>query len=102
MMLRKEGRKEVLGYGAVLDIRCNRLPVGIAVERVVLTAPCSTTHHSDMHQRYIELPISEVKNGCEVAFKVVNEEPVLPRGLYMLWLVTNSGAPSQATWVVVR
>lgn len=69
--------------------------------RVVLTAPCSVTHHSDMHQRYVEMT-TLVQNGNEVQFHTPLSEPEAPRGIYLLWLVTTSGAVSEAEWVVLR
>lgn len=71
------------------------------MEKVVLTASCSTTHHSDMHQRYVELKTT-VNNGNEVQFDAPDIEPQAPRGLYMMWLVTNTRAPSVAMWVLLR
>jgi hypothetical protein len=77
------------------------LPLGVAVERVVLTAPGSVTHHSDMHQRYVELKV-QVNNGNEVQLDITDVEAMAPRGLYMMWLVTNTGVPSNAMWVLLR
>jgi hypothetical protein len=91
----------VLSYAQRFSIHCDRLPVGVAVDKVVLTSPCSITHHSDMHQRYFEMKTS-VNNGNEVEFDTPDNDKMAPRGLYMLWLVTNSGAPSRADWVVLR
>jgi hypothetical protein len=91
----------ILNYGSEYEIRCDALPLGVAVDRVVLTAPCSVTHHSDMHQRYVELK-TDVNNGNEVRLTMVDVESIAPRGLYMMWLLTTSGAPSEAMWVVVR
>ncbi|MFY9345012.1 MAG: galactose oxidase-like domain-containing protein [Planctomycetota bacterium] len=91
-----------LSWGEELELHCDPLPVGVAVEKVVLISPGSVTHHTDMHQRYVECPILEVEKGNRVRFKVPSPEPLLPRGLYMLWMVTNAGAPSHAMWVVVR
>lgn len=87
-------------HGARYELRCDALPLGNAVERVVFMAPGSVTHHSDMHQRYVEMKTT-VNNGNEVEFDVADNEKLLPRGLYMMFLVTNAGAISEATWVVV-
>jgi len=88
-------------YEERLEIRCDPLPLGHAVAKVVLMAPCSVTHHSDMHQRYVELE-TVVQNGNRVSFYLPADEREAPRGLYMLWLVTNTGTPSVAEWVVLR
>jgi hypothetical protein len=43
-----------LGYATDYEIGCNSLPLGEYIAKVVLMAPGSTTHHSDMHARYFE------------------------------------------------
>lgn len=90
-----------LHYGDRLEILCDPLPLGHAITKAVLTAPCSVTHHSDMHQRYVELE-AVVQGGNHVWFYLPADEREAPRGLYMLWLVTNTGTPSEAIWVVLR
>jgi hypothetical protein len=90
-----------LHYGTVYEIHCDRLPAGHAVAKAVLTAPCSVTHHSDMHQRYVELDAG-VRRGNEVKLTLPADERAAPRGIYMLWLITNTGTPSEAKWVVLR
>jgi hypothetical protein len=90
-----------LQYGEGYTLDCNALPLGHTLTKAILTAPCSTTHHSDMHQRYVELNASVV-NGTRVQFKLPASDKYAPRGLYMLWLVTNSGYVSNAIWVVLR
>ncbi len=91
----------VLQYGANYAINCNPLPLGHAVAKVVLMAPCSTTHHSDMHQRYVELR-TVVQGGNQIVFSGPGSDREAPRGLYMLWLVTNAGFVSQAVWVMFQ
>lgn len=90
-----------LHYDNRYSITCAELPLGHAISKVVLTAPCSVTHHSDMHQRYVEMT-TLVQNGNEVQFHTPLSEPEAPRGIYLLWLVTSSGAVSEAEWVVLR
>lgn len=78
------------------------------VSRVVLMRPCSTTHHSDMDQRYVELPVSLFESNDQVTVTA----PAPPsysgtaqgsvqalHGWYMLFLVTASGTTSPAKWV---
>ena len=90
-----------LNYTLQYEMTCDPLPVGIALGKPVLTAPCSVTHHSDMHQRYVELK-SEIASPNEIHFTLVDNDKQAPRGLYMLWLLTDGGAPSHAKWVVLR
>lgn len=92
---------DILDYGTQYEMTCDALPVGVALRKAVLTAPCSVTHHSDMHQRYVELK-SEVASPNEIHFTLVDNDKRAPRGLYMLWLLTEGGVPSNAKWVVLR
>lgn len=91
----------VLHYEQRYEMLCDPLPLGHAITKAVLTAPCSVTHHSDMHQRYVEMETA-VQNGNRVAFYLPTDERQAPRGIYLLWFVTNTGTPSVAEWVVLR
>lgn len=83
--------------GVVLQAQMN----GIAsLDRVVLTAPGSVTHHFDMSARYIELASTSGGPGSRT-FQVP-AETVAPRGYYLLWAVDNSGVPSKAIWVRIQ
>lgn len=53
------------------------------------------------HQRYVELDAG-VRRGNEVKLTLPANERAAPRGIYMLWLITNTGTPSEAKWVVLR
>ena len=66
-------------------------------------APGATTHHSDMHARYFELAAEEsAVTSSYVTFFAPNNDRELPRGIYMLFLVTDAGGISEAQWVVLR
>jgi galactose oxidase len=81
---------------------------GVTVERAVLMAPASLTHHSDMHQRYWEMqtvtPPPPNPNPF-FSFTAPTSSGQAPKGYYMLFLVStvqtgaNRGTPSVATWV---
>ncbi len=84
-----------------------RLPPELKVAKAVLMAPASITHHSDMHQRYVELDVC-TGGPCpagSVTFTAPPNSGHAPRGYYMLFLVSNpqngnpKGTPSVATWV---
>lgn len=89
------------------------LPVGVAISRVVLMRPCSTTHHSDMDQRYVELETIPPQPGVIVLPNSITVRmPAAPNwagtlqgsvttppGCYMAFLVTTQGTPSQAKWI---
>ena len=97
-----------LAYGsaATFMITFAALPTGVSLDRVVLMAPASLTHHSDMAARYHSLPVTgrsstSVKfTGPELTSPPTGPEiRGAPRGIYMLFLVTNTGAVSDALWV---
>jgi hypothetical protein len=84
------------------------LPPGVLVSRVVLMRPCSVTHHSDMDQRYVELvPNLTVETVDEIVVRTPKAPTaattpgavVMPRGWYMMFLITTQGTPSEAKWV---
>jgi hypothetical protein len=77
------------------------LPAGTSVKTVVLMAPGSTTHHSDMHQQYYEMA-TVVSGGSSVNFTAPPSDKHVRRGLYMLFLISTLGAPSIATWVAFQ
>lgn len=93
-----QGRVTVLTHGANFTVTLNALPLGTSIERVVLMAPGSTTHHSDMHQRYHAL-VTKHLQPTSVQFTTPLNATVLPAGYYMLYLVTNTGIPSVARWI---
>jgi hypothetical protein len=93
-----------LNYDTTYFIGTNPLPLGEYVQKVVLMAPGSTTHHSDMHARYVETVMdtgaADLVNV--VSFKTPLDDKHAPRGIYMLFLVTSAGAVADAIWVVLR
>ena len=92
-----------LNYNTTYEIGSNTLPLGEYIQKVVLMAPGSTTHNSDMHARYVETVLdttAELADG--VAFTTPLDDKHAPRGIYMLFLVTSAGAVSDAIWVVMR
>jgi galactose oxidase len=95
------GQTYQLEYGSDEDV---------LVERAVLMAPASLTHHSDMHQRYVEMQTVTPTPGPNptFAFQAPANSNQAPRGYYMLFLVSsvqsgaNRGTPSVATWVLLQ
>ncbi|MCA8976155.1 MAG: DUF1929 domain-containing protein [Planctomycetes bacterium] len=94
----------VLNYGATYTIQCNNLgPEGLSLAKAVLMSPGAMTHHSDMHARYFELSAEESSvTSSYITFVAPNNDREVPRGIYMLFLVTDEGGISEATWVVLR
>jgi len=68
------------------------------ISKVVLMSPCSTTHHSDFHQRYRELPIQSISTNC-VTFTSPLNDKYWPKGFHMLFVLSNQSIPSEAIWV---
>lgn len=109
-------RPQILNAPATLDIKYGRTydieyAAGVTVERAVLMAPGSVTHHSDMHQRYFELQtITPPPPGPNpiFSFQAPTSAGQAPRGYYMLFLISsvqpgaNRGTPSVATWVYLQ
>jgi hypothetical protein len=74
--------------------------LGYSLARVALVSPGSVTHHSDMHQRYVECSVSPITT-YDVSF-AVPAETLAPRGYYMLFCMSSAGIPSEAVWVRVQ
>ena len=88
-----------LDYGESYEIRCDELPLGVSIDKVVLMAPGSTTHHSDMSMRYHEMAVTPGASSNSVKFTAPPDEYHAPRGIYMLFLTASNGSISPALWV---
>lgn len=87
-------------HGQQVTVSCDPLPLGTQLSKVLLMTPGAITHHSDMHQRCIELaivPDSEMPNAIVV--KMPADSKLAPRGYYMAFAQTNHGVPAHAVWV---
>lgn len=94
---------------ATFTARATGLPDDVQIARAVLLAPASTTHHSDMHQRYVDLPVFSTSSTAITFGGPFNNcrapnpwHSCAPPGWYMLFLVTSQGMPSNAVFVRVR
>lgn len=76
------------------------MPSDTTLKKLVLIPPGSVTHHSDMHQRYIECNVNLLGNNM-LQFTVPPETDA-PRGYYMAFAVTAGGIPAEALWVRLR
>jgi hypothetical protein len=90
-----------LTYNSTYGMICSIAEDGVRVARVALMAPGAMTHHSDMHARHVPLKIA-VQSQTSFTFSTPANDRLAPRGIYMLWVITTSGAVSDATWVVLR
>jgi hypothetical protein len=70
--------------------------------RLVLVAPGSTTHHSDMSARYVELTCVPVPGTNDKLTFGVPGGLMLPRGYYMVFALSNTNIPSVAEWVKIQ
>ena len=74
------------------------------VSRVVLIRPASVTHNFDMDQRVVILKQQVPNNGPYPTISVIppSSSNIAPMGWWMMFLVSNEGIPSIATWVKVQ
>ena len=91
-----------MGYDTQYTATYNPPPFGVTIQKVVLMAPGSVTHHSDMHQRYVELVVQNNAVTNTIAFLTPRNATYAPRGYYMLFLLTDGGVPSQARFVKLQ
>lgn len=88
-------------HGAAFQLTCSLIKP-LRATKVVLMAPGSITHHSDMSARYIELDTSNFTftsaQTQSITFTIPAEAQA-PRGKYMLFALTSGGIPSDAIWV---
>lgn len=79
------------------------MPTGSALGRVVLMRPGCVTHHFDADQRYYQATLDVPLEGETSPrwYTLPTNEDALPRGYYMIFLVTADGVPSDARWIKV-
>ena len=94
-------------FGATYSFDVTSVGLSRMVERVCLVRPASLTHHAELNQRCVELEFEAVDaagNGDPTVYANVPamSAGLLPRGYYMLFVVTDDGIPSAAAWVNVQ
>jgi hypothetical protein len=77
------------------------MPEGVRLEKAVLISPGCITHHSDFHQRCIEVASSKTATN-QLTVNIPTSDKVAPFGYYMLFVVTNTGIPSEAVWIRIK
>ena len=79
---------------------------GPAPERVTMLAPAATTHALDMNQRFVELKVVRRtrlgKKRTRLTVLGPRSAAVAPPGPWMLFALSQRGAPSVARWTSVR
>jgi hypothetical protein len=95
-------------YGSQQTVSYTALPFGITIQKVALLRAGSVTHHCDPNQRCLELaftilPDTDPPTGYRALQLALPSKAsyLLPRGHYMLFLLTNQRIPSVAAWVNV-
>ncbi len=71
---------------------------GDQVSKIVLMRPGSVTHHHDADQRYFQCHIT-ASSESSITFNTPPDRFTVPRGWYMLFMVSTNGIPSVARWV---
>jgi hypothetical protein len=79
----------VLQYGNAFPVSS---PSAATVSRVALLGTGAVTHAFDAHQRYLELPFTQIAGGLSVTAPASGNDA--PPGYYMLFLVDAIGVPS--------
>jgi len=94
-----------MGYYAenplVHTIGFDPLPGGHSVARAVLISPGAVTHHTDCNQRYVQL-ITDSVSFDHIDVRAPATRNLVPPGYYMLFLISDAGVPSVASWVSVQ
>ena len=83
--------------GTNIDVTTN-----VAVTTLVLMAPMSTTHATDMNQRRVVLRTSPLSSGGPGRSALIPNDGTVPPGPYMLFALNANGVPSVARWVQVN
>ena len=91
----------LLNYNSSYGMTCTIGNARSSVAQVSLTAPGAMTHHSDMHARHVQIKTVTQSQTTFTIGTPLNDN-FAPRGIYMLWVTTTTGAVSDARWVVLR
>jgi hypothetical protein len=83
------------GYGETMTVQS---PQAGGLRWAQLTAPGSTTHAFDCHQRLVDLPIT-TQGGGQLKVRTPDAAGLAPPGWYMLTVVDANRVPSVARWV---
>jgi hypothetical protein len=81
-------------YGTTFNVQT---PDATNIRAVNLVRLGADTHNFDQDQRFVPLTFTQAAGGLDV--QVPNNSNLIPPGYYMLFLVSNGGVPSVATYV---
>ena len=71
------------------------------IAKVTLLRLGTSTHATDMEQRYLELPFVPTEDGTGVVATAPANANIAPPGYYLMFLVNSAGVPSVAATVQV-
>jgi hypothetical protein len=91
------GAPEAITWAQPFDVAVTAA-AGRAVDRAVLVAPSATTHAVDINQRVVPLRTTRAGPAVLRAEAPPNRD-VAPPGVYMLFVLDETGTPSVARWV---
>ncbi len=87
-----------IAYGQNFTIKHDEMPAPWTVEKAILMAPGSTTHHFDFATRLIDLTsVSATPRSLTVV--APPDANHAPPGYYMVFLLSDAGVPSVAGWI---
>ena len=90
-----------LGFGETFTIKHDEMPAPWKVDRAILMAPGSTTHHFDFAARLIDLAeVSSTPRSITVT--APPDANHAPPGYYMVFLLSDGDVPSHAGWVKLQ
>lgn len=89
------GAPATAAYGATIVVNSNE---AAQVASVCLIAPGAVTHHTDSYQRYIKIKIDS-RTATTLDVKIPGNSNIAPPGYYMLFVVDNSGVPSEGRFI---
>lgn len=106
-LCRGNPRPQITGLPALAGYRADGAPnlvvdhavmSGGAVARAVIARPGAVTHSYNCDQRIVQLETA-AQGGASIEVRPPQDSAEAPRGWYMLFLISDRGAPSEAGWV---
>lgn len=88
-------------HGATIEIKTSSAS---DIRRIVLARPMAVTHQTDSEQRII--PLSFTLTGPDSieaqAPGGIGQNPLAPKGYYMLFILNQDGVPSISSWILIQ
>jgi hypothetical protein len=87
-----------LNYSGQYIVSSNPIYSNGFINKIVFMPPGNVTHHADTTQRYYECSLENLSQ-TQVKITMPRSEGILPRGFYMVFVISNFSVPSKAMWV---